>query len=130
MANTFTQLHIHIVFSVRRRASMIRDAWRENLHRYITGIVQNKGHKMLAINSMSDHIHFLIGLRPDVALSDIVRDIKANSSKMDQRREVPADPFRVAGRIRSLFMLARRHSRRGHLHRTPMGTSLKEDFSG
>ena len=81
MANTFTQLHIHIVFSVRHRASIIRDEWREDLHRYIAGIVQNKGHKMLAINSMPDHIHIFIGLKPDVAVSDIVRDMKANSSR-------------------------------------------------
>ena len=81
MANTFTQIHIHVVFSVRRRTGLIRDEWRENLHRYITGIVQNKGHKMLAINSMPDHIHIFLGLKPDIAVSDIVRDIKANSSK-------------------------------------------------
>ncbi len=81
MANTFTQLHVHVVFSVRSRASLIKDEWRENLHRYITGIVQNKGHKILAVNSMPDHIHIFIGMKPDTALSDLVRDIKANSSK-------------------------------------------------
>ena len=81
MANTFTQLHIQIVFSVRNRNSLIRDAWREHLHQYITGIVRNKGHKMLAINSMPDHIHIFVGLKPDVSVSDLVRDIKANSSK-------------------------------------------------
>ncbi len=81
MANTFTQLYIQIVFSVRSRASLIKDQWRENLHRYITGIVQNKGHKMLAINSMPDHIHIFVSMKPDAALSDLVRDIKSNSSK-------------------------------------------------
>ena len=81
MANTFTQLYVHIVFSVRSRASLIKDEWRENLHRYITGIVQNKGHKLLAINSMADHIHILVGMKPDTSLSDLVRDIKSNSSK-------------------------------------------------
>lgn len=81
MANTFTQIYIQIVFSVRSRASLIEDGWRENLHRYITGIVQNKGHKMLAINSMPDHIHIFVGMKPDAALSDLVRDIKSNSSK-------------------------------------------------
>lgn len=81
MANTFTQVHIQIVFSVRSRASLIKDEWREDLHRYITGIVQNKGHKMLAINSMPDHIHVFIGMKPEAALSDLVRDIKSNSSR-------------------------------------------------
>ena len=90
MANTFTQVHIHIVFSVRNRASLIHDHWREDLHRYVTGIVQNKGHKMLAVNSMPDHIHIFIGLKPDVAISDIVRDIKANSSKwINEEKRIP-----------------------------------------
>ena len=81
MANTFTQIYIQIVFSVRHRASLIKDVWRENLHRYITGIIQNKGHKVLAVNSMPDHIHIFIGMKPDASLSDLVRDIKCNSSK-------------------------------------------------
>lgn len=81
MANTFTQLYIHIVFSVKQRASLISDSWREELHKYITGIVRNKGHKLLAINSMPDHIHILISVKPDTPLSDLVRDIKSNSSK-------------------------------------------------
>lgn len=81
MAHTYTKLHVHIVFSVRKSECCIPVDLREDLHRYITGIVQNQGHKMLAINSMPDHIHIFLGLRPDVALSDVVRDIKSNSSR-------------------------------------------------
>ncbi|MBI5476709.1 MAG: IS200/IS605 family transposase [Ignavibacteriales bacterium] len=81
MANTFTQIYIHIVFSVKQRVSLIQNEWREELHKYITGIIQNQGHKLLAINSMPDHIHILIGMRPDDSLSELVRDLKANSSK-------------------------------------------------
>jgi putative transposase len=81
MANTFTQIYIHIVFSVKRRVSLIQQDWREELHKYITGIIQNKDHKVLAINTMPDHIHILIGMRPDASLSELVRDVKANSSK-------------------------------------------------
>lgn len=61
MANTYTQLHIQFVFAVKYRASMIQEEWKEELHKYITGIFQKGNHKMLQINSMSDHVHILIG---------------------------------------------------------------------
>ena len=80
MANTYTQLYIHIVFAVNGRMALIRDDFREELHKYITGIVTTKGHKLLAINSVKDHIHILVGLNPKIALSDLVRDVKNNSS--------------------------------------------------
>jgi REP element-mobilizing transposase RayT len=54
---------------------------KEETHKYITGIIRNDGQKLIEINSMPDHMHILIGLKPDMALSDLVRDIKANSSR-------------------------------------------------
>ncbi len=81
MANTYTQIYIHVVFSVQGRLNLIKKEFREELHKYITGIIRNKGQKLIAINSMSDHIHIFLGMRPNIALSDLVRDIKANSSK-------------------------------------------------
>ena len=81
MANTFTQIYVHVVFSVKQRISLIQNSWREELHKYITGIIRNEGHKLLAINSMPDHIHILISLKPDASLSELIRDVKANSSK-------------------------------------------------
>ena len=81
MANTYTQIYIQVVFAVMGRANLIRKEWREELHKYISGIVRNKKQKLIAINSVFDHIHILIGLKPDIALSDLVRDIKANSSR-------------------------------------------------
>ena len=81
MANTFTQIYIHVVFSVKQRASLIQQQWREELHKYIAGIIQNKDHKLLAINTTPDHIHIFIGMKPDTSLSELVRDLKANSSK-------------------------------------------------
>ena len=81
MANTYTQIYIQIVFSVKQCVSLVQNEWREELHKYVTGIVQNKGHTMLAITSMPDHIHIFIGMKPDTALSELVRDLKANSSK-------------------------------------------------
>ncbi len=80
MANTYTQLYIHIIFAVNGRMALIRDDFRESLHKYISGIIANKGHKLLAINSVKDHIHIFIGLNPKAALSDLVRDIKNNST--------------------------------------------------
>lgn len=81
MANTYSQLYIHIIFAVKGRQSLISEKWKEELYKYITGIITNKGQKLIAINGMPDHIHILIGLKPDKAISDLVRDIKSNSSK-------------------------------------------------
>ncbi len=81
MADTYTQLYIHIVFAVKGRQRLIPKQHKEALHQYITRIITNKKQTLIRINSMPDHIHILIGMKPDVALSDLVRDIKANSSK-------------------------------------------------
>ena len=81
MANTFTQIYVQVVFAVEWRQSLIEAEHKEELHKYITGIVRNDGQKLIEINSMPDHMHILIGLKPDIALSDLVRDIKANSSR-------------------------------------------------
>ena len=81
MANTYTQLYIQIVFAVKSRQNLISNSWKNELFKYITGIISNDGQKLIAINGMPDHIHILIGLKPNKALSDLVRDIKANSSR-------------------------------------------------
>lgn len=81
MANTYTQIHIQIVFAVQNRQSLIQKEWRQELYKYITGIVQNNNHKMLQINGMPDHIHLLIGLRPSQSLSDLMKQVKGDSSE-------------------------------------------------
>lgn len=81
MANTYSQLYVHIVFAVKGRQNLISKKRKDEIYKYITGIVTNKGQKLIAINGVSDHIHILVGLKPDKSLSDLVRDIKANSSK-------------------------------------------------
>jgi REP element-mobilizing transposase RayT len=78
---TFSQIYIQIVFAVKGRNSLIKMEWEADLYKYITGIVQNKGQKLLAINGMPDHIHFLIGMKPYCCLSDLVREIKKSSNK-------------------------------------------------
>lgn len=80
MAGTFSQIYIQIVFAVKNRDILITPLWEEELYKYITGIVTHKEQKMLAINGMPDHIHFLIGMRPTCCLSDLVREIKKSSN--------------------------------------------------
>lgn len=81
MPNTYSQLYIQIVFTVKGRQNLIPLSCKEELQKYITGIIQNRGHKMLSIYCMPDHTHILVGLKPDIAVSDLVRNIKAISSK-------------------------------------------------
>lgn len=79
---TFSQIYIQVVFAVKNRDALIGISWEERLYQYITGIVQNKGQKLLAINGMPDHLHFLIGMKPNCCLSDLVREIKKSSNNM------------------------------------------------
>lgn len=81
MANTYTQIYIHYVFVVKGRDNLIKETIREELQKYITGIIKNHGHLCIAIYCMPDHTHILIGLNPIQSVSDLARDIKANSSK-------------------------------------------------
>jgi len=81
MSNTFSQLYVHVVFAVKGRANLISAKWKEDLFKYITGIITNKNQKLIQINGVSDHLHLLIGIKPNCNLSDLVRDVKANSSK-------------------------------------------------
>lgn len=90
MAGTYTKLYIHIVFSVKGKENLLRKAWRDELFKYMAGIISNKGHKSIIVNGVGDHVHLFIGLKPAMAISDLVRDIKNNSSNfINKRRLVP-----------------------------------------
>jgi putative transposase len=93
MANTYTQLTIHVVFAVKHRENVIRKIHLIELYKYMSGIISNKKHKPLAINGVGDHVHILFGLNPSVALSDIVRDIKNNSSRFINEKRWVAGHF-------------------------------------
>lgn len=80
MPRTFSQVYIHVVFAVKGRQNLISKRWKEELNRYISGIIENKGQKSIIVNGMSDHIHAFIGLKPSISISDLVRDMKNNSS--------------------------------------------------
>ena len=87
---TYTQIHIQFVFAVKFRDALIKNEWKEELHMYITGIIQNNHHKLLVINSMPDHIHIFVGMRPNQSVSNLVNDIKANSSKfINEKKFLP-----------------------------------------
>jgi putative transposase len=81
MANTYTQIYIHSVFTVQSHDRVIAKTWKDELSKYITGIVQNNGHKLLAVNGVTDHIHLFVGMKPSQSVSDLLQDVKANSSR-------------------------------------------------
>ena len=93
MSNTFTQLYVHCVFAVKYRASMLQPQWDERLRLYITATVQNDGHKMLAINNMQDHLHFLVGLNPKQSISEMMQLVKGDSSEWINKERLTANKF-------------------------------------
>ena len=80
MPGTFSQIYIQIVFAVKGRQNLIDKSWQTELHKYIAGIIKEKGQKPIMVNGMPDHIHAFVGLRPAAAIADIARDIKNNSA--------------------------------------------------
>jgi REP element-mobilizing transposase RayT len=81
MPGTFSQIYIQVVFAVKGRNNLISNTWKADLYKYIAGIIKGKGHKPIIVNGMPDHLHVFVGLKPAMAISDLVRDIKNNSSK-------------------------------------------------
>ena len=93
MPNTYTQIHIQFVVAVKYRAALIDAQWKERLHQYITGIFQQHNHKMLQINSMPDHIHIFIGMRPHQSVSTLMQIVKSESSKWIKDEKLCNHPF-------------------------------------
>ena len=93
MANTFTQIHIHAVFAVQNRQSLIKALWKDEMYKYITGIINNQGHKLLIINGMPDHLHLLFDMRPIQSLSDLMQDIKGSSSAWINKKKLIKTKF-------------------------------------
>ena len=94
MANTYTQIHIQCVMAVKYRQSLIQPEWKDQLQKYITSIVQNHGHKVLAINNMPDHLHLFFGFRPNQSLSDLMRTVKSESSQWINDKQFTPAVFR------------------------------------
>ena len=93
MANTFTQIHIHAVFAVQNRISLIHKFWQERLYKYIIAIIQKHGHKVLSIGGMPDHIHILFGFRPTQALSALIQEVKRDSSEWINKEKLVMGRF-------------------------------------
>jgi putative transposase len=93
MAGTHSQLYIQVVFAVKGRENLISKTWKDELHKYISGIIKGKEQKAIIVNGMSDHIHAFIGLRPSMAISDLVRDIKNNSSNFINEKKFVKGKF-------------------------------------
>ena len=93
MANTYSQIYLQVVFAVEGRQNLIQKRNKQELHKYITGIVTERGQKLLAVHCMPDHTHVLIGLKPFVALSDVVRDVKNASTNFVNRTKWVAGRF-------------------------------------
>jgi putative transposase len=93
MPNTYSQITIHLIFVVLNRESQISSSFREQLHKYIKGIITKQGQKLLVINSMKDHVHILIGQSPSISLSSLVREIKSESSRFINENKLSPNKF-------------------------------------
>jgi REP element-mobilizing transposase RayT len=93
MAGTYSQIYIQVVFAVKGRENLIGSEWKEELHKYIAGIIRGKEQKSIIVNGMPDHLHVFIGLKPSVAVSDLVRDIKNNSTNFVNERNLAKGRF-------------------------------------
>ncbi len=140
MPNTYTQLYIQFVFAVKWRESLIQSAWKNELYKYITGIVQNKKNKMLAINGVADHIHIFIGYKPSVSIPDLVKDIKVASSLWIDERKLAKEKFNwqegygaFSYRLRDIDEICKYiQNQDAHHHKTSFReeyTSLLKDFA-
>ena len=93
MAGTFSQMYVQVVFAVKGRHNLITKPWNEDVHKYIAGIIQGKNQKSIIVNGMPDHIHVFLGLRPSTAISDVVRDIKNNSTNFINEQQFVKGKF-------------------------------------
>ncbi|MDR3627203.1 MAG: IS200/IS605 family transposase [Ignavibacteriaceae bacterium] len=93
MAGTFSQVYIQVVFAVKGRQNLISVEWKDTLYKYIAGIINGKGQKTIIVNGAQDHIHAFISLRPSMAISDLVRDIKNNSTNFVNENKLVCGKF-------------------------------------
>jgi len=123
MADTYTQLYIQFVFAVQNRKSLIHPEWETELHKYITGIIQNKSHKMIAINGMPDHLHMFIGFQPVDHMSELIKVVKGESSKWIKERGLIK-----RGRLRRFFIQPKPYRPGVPLYSESETTSPKENL--
>lgn len=93
MAGTFSQIYIQVVFAVKGRENLLQKPWRDDLFKYMSGIIKNKEQKPIIVNGVADHVHLLIGLKPSASISNIVRDVKNNSSNFINEKRLVKGKF-------------------------------------
>jgi REP element-mobilizing transposase RayT len=117
MPGTFSQLYVQYVFAVKGRQNLIKQLFENEVYSYIAGIIRNKGQKPLAVNGMPDHIHVLVGLKPVMKISDLIRDIKNNSTNFINEKGWLKQKFSwQEGRIKSNIMKKDHFSRSIHYY--------------
>lgn len=133
MAGTFSQIYIQVVFAVKGRENLISEQWQSELHKYISGIIKAKEQKPIIVNGVDDHIHCFIGLKPAMAISDLVRDIKNNSSKFINERKFVKGKFQwqegygafsyshsQIEQVYNYILNQKEHHKRGHLRKSTL----------
>ena len=93
MAGTYSQIYIHAVFAVKGRENLLRKSWREDVFQYMAGIIREKNQKPIIVYGVEDHVHLFIGLKPSMCISDLVRDIKNNTTKYINDRKLVIGHF-------------------------------------
>lgn len=114
MAGTFSQIYIQYVFAVRNRENLLQKPWRDELFKYMAGIIKGKNQKPLIINGVADHVHVFVGLKPVMNLSDLVRDIKNNSSNFINEQKLLRQRFSWQ---EGYAAFSYGHSQIGHVYR-------------
>ena len=129
MANTYTQIYVQVVFAVQARQNLIRSERKEELHKYITGIVSRQGQKLIAIHCMPDHTHILLGLKPNLALSDLVGDIKTGSTNHINENSWGIRALFMARGVWRVLLLAFAIERGDQLYSQPGEAPPNQDIS-
>lgn len=93
MANTYTCLYTHVILVVKYRESLIQPSWQDELYKYITGIIQNRGNKVFAIGGVPDHLHIFMDISPTSSLSDLMRDVKTCATKWINKKKFNDERF-------------------------------------
>lgn len=93
MAGTFSQIYIQYVFAVKGRKNLLLKPWREEVFKYISGIITSKNQKSIIVNGVEDHVHIFVGLKPTMNICDLIRDIKNNSSKFINEQKFVKEKF-------------------------------------
>ena len=104
MAGTFSQIYIQYVFAVKGRENLLQKPWREDVFKYMAGIIKEKNQKSIIVNGVSDHVYVFVGLKPSINISELVRDIKKQFNKFHQQTKIFERKICLARRIWGIFL--------------------------